>query len=198
LLPKSNRYTTTTAKSVGWIWEVPLTNRRGAGYVYSSKHITDEDAITEYCEHYLDTDPAKIRKLKFTPEVCKDSIKTNVGVAGLSGGFIEPLEATAIFLTFFTIRQIYKFLNGERKAAVLNRNVEKVFNHVSSYVLMHYTMSGRTDNAYWQHYADLEKQLNTRKECEEKAALPDTLVWQESSLFFPYSYWALLNGYNNK
>lgn len=162
-LPVINRYTTTIKKSTGWIWEIPLTTRRGTGYVYSSQHISDEDAINEYCEHYPGTDRSQLNFLKFTPEVATNAIHTNVATIGLSSGFIEPLEATSLFLTQFGIRQIHKVLSGERSAKVTNRAQVSVFDQTAMYVLCHYTLSGYTDNDYWRYYNDLEKKLNTRE-----------------------------------
>ena len=39
--------TLSTAQSAGWIWDIGLTTRRGIGYTYSSRHITDEAAERE-------------------------------------------------------------------------------------------------------------------------------------------------------
>jgi tryptophan halogenase len=194
-LPVINKYTTTKARSAGWIWEIPLAHRRGTGYVYSSAHISDDQALAEYCKEYPGTDVNKLLHLKFNPEVCTTQIKNNVGVAGLSGGFLEPLEATSLFLTFFMIRQIYKYVANEREADVLNRNVTRVFNHIAKFILSHYTLTKRTDNEYWKYYANLETQLDTLTMCRELASQPDNYQWQESTLFFPYSWWALLDGY---
>ena len=151
--------------------------------------------MAEYCKEYPGTDVNKLLHLKFTPEVCTTHIKNNVGVAGLSGGFLEPLEATSLFLTFFMVRQIYKYLSGEREPEVLNRNVKRVFDHIAKFILSHYTLTNRTDNEYWKYYSDLEKKLDTLNMCKQLASQPDNHHWQESTLFFPYSWWALLNGY---
>ena len=37
-------HTISTAQSAGWIWDIGLPNRRGTGYVYSTRHSTDDEA----------------------------------------------------------------------------------------------------------------------------------------------------------
>ena len=37
-------YTISTAQEAGWIWDIGLQKRRGIGYVYSSRHTSDERA----------------------------------------------------------------------------------------------------------------------------------------------------------
>ncbi|MDH3605182.1 MAG: tryptophan 7-halogenase, partial [Candidatus Tectomicrobia bacterium] len=40
-------HTMATALSAGWVWDIPLQNRRGVGYVHSSAFISEEDAERE-------------------------------------------------------------------------------------------------------------------------------------------------------
>jgi tryptophan halogenase len=194
-LPHLNRYTTTKARECGWIWEIPLTDRRGTGYVYSSRHITDEQALAEYIREYPGTDPGTVSYLKFKPEVCTESIKQNVAAVGLSGGFIEPLEATSLFLTYLMVVQTHKHFAEQRPAAALNRNLKKVFDHTAKFVLAHYTLSGRQHNEYWRYYKKLESKVHSLEYVQQQAGLPDRLEWDSTRLFAPYNHWALLDGY---
>jgi len=191
----TNRYTITYRKSAGWIWEIALDNRRGVGYVYSSKYISDEQAIDEYCEQYPNTDRSKIRFLKFTPEKCLNPVHKNVVAVGLSAGFIEPLEATGLFFVQYIITGFHKIISKNRKPDSFNRAQRKLMDETYNYILCHYTLSGHDDTEYWRYYQELEKRLNTRANALRLAQQPDTNKWIGSSLFFPYNWWAVLDGY---
>jgi hypothetical protein len=195
-LSKLNLYTSTKARPGGWIWEIPLTHRRGCGYVYSSQYTTDQEALDEFCKEYPDTDRDQVNYFKFTPEVCLDSIKNNVATVGLSGAFVEPLEATGLWLSFFMVRQAFLAISGERQARVLNKNLKKVFDHIALFVLCHYTLSGRKDNDYWRYFNDLETKIDTRGQVIEKSNNPDSIVWQETTFFFPYNWWSMGKNFN--
>ena len=124
-----------------------------------------------------------------------ESIKKNVGVVGLSGGIIEPLEATSLFLTYLMVIQLNKHLSDNKPANVLNRNLKKIFDHTANYVLFHYTLSGKKHNEYWRYFNELENKLKTLDYMKEMASKPDTKQWKNELLFHPYHHWALLDGY---
>jgi tryptophan 7-halogenase len=188
--------TTTRAQNVGWTWDIPLSYRRGCGYVYASDFISDDEAVEVFCQQFPDTDRSKINFLKFQPEVCTDSIKNNVAVVGLSGGFLEPLEATSLFLTFLMVRQAYKHVSQGKDTEVLNRNLVKVFDYIASFVLSHYVLSKKDSNEYWRYYKNLASKDKLMQTIYERSSQPDTMTWHERNMFFPYSWWALLNGYD--
>ncbi|MDC2890238.1 tryptophan 7-halogenase [Psychrosphaera sp. G1-22] len=59
-------YTKSTAQSVGWTWRIPLQNRIGNGYVYSSDFI-DDNAAQEVLLQQLESSPiADINMLRWT------------------------------------------------------------------------------------------------------------------------------------
>ena len=45
-------HTISTAQYAGWTWDIGLPTRRGVGYVYSSRHTTEEEA-TEKLLRYI-------------------------------------------------------------------------------------------------------------------------------------------------
>ena len=59
-------YTRARAMSSGWVWEIPTQERRGNGYVYSSRHCTETQAIDEVSKLLgFQVEPAK--SIKFDP-----------------------------------------------------------------------------------------------------------------------------------
>ncbi|HEY7005665.1 MAG TPA: tryptophan halogenase family protein, partial [Sphingomicrobium sp.] len=95
--------TRSTAKSAGWIWHIPLTNRIGNGYVYSSRYIDPDDAAAEFRAHLGLADDAEVRHLQMKCGRIERSWVKNCLAVGLAQGFLEPLEATALHIVLATV-----------------------------------------------------------------------------------------------
>lgn len=150
--------TRSTALSNGWAWKIPLTNRYGNGYVYSSSHIDADRAEIELRQHLglLDSDtPARHLNMK-VGRVASHWTKNCLAV-GLSQGFIEPLEATAIALSFETVRRfMLHFERGgftNQGADDFNREINTKFEGIRDYIVCHYKVNQRRDTDYWRDNA---------------------------------------------
>ncbi|MDR7088299.1 tryptophan halogenase family protein [Cellvibrio fibrivorans] len=150
--------TKSTALSNGWAWKIPLTNRYGNGYVYSADYITPEQAETELRQHLglLDNDVAA-RHLQMKVGRVEKHWEKNCVAIGLSQGFIEPLEATALALSFNTISGFIKsyeqggYTNQFEDA--FNKEINARFDGVRDYIVCHYKVNQRTDSEYWKDNA---------------------------------------------
>jgi tryptophan halogenase len=97
--------TNATAHAAGWIWDIGLPTRRGVGCVYSSRHASDEEAeatLAAYLRRAMpgaDTDRLTFRRLTFRSGHRERFWERNCLAIGLSAGFLEPLEASAIVLS---------------------------------------------------------------------------------------------------
>lgn len=154
-LPSETR---ATALSNGWAWRIPLTNRAGNGYVYAAQYIDADAAETELRSHLglLDSDvPA--RHLKMNVGRVERCWVGNCLSVGLSQGFIEPLEATALHLVQATVEGfIQAFDKGHMTdihAHSFNTDIAARFEGIRDYIVAHYRMNKRHDSVYWRDNA---------------------------------------------
>ena len=145
--------TTSTAQRAGWIWDIGLPTRRGIGHVYASSHITDEQAEADL-RAYVGVDMPSPRKLTFEPGYREQFWHRNVVAIGLSAGFIEPLEASALALVEMSAAMVSDDLPATRDAMdIVARRFNDAFTYrwerVIEFLKLHYVLSGRTDSDYW-------------------------------------------------
>lgn len=157
------------ALSAGWAWAIPLTNRIGHGYVYSSAHISTDQAEAELRDHLAKNFGANIketeaRHLKMRVGRRENSWVKNVLAIGLAQGFLEPLEATALHITQSTIEGFIRALKTEQnieRSMPIADNARDEFNHniasryegIRDYIVAHYKLNQRTDAEsmdYWR------------------------------------------------
>ena len=147
--------TLSTAMKFGWAWKIPLTNRFGNGYVYSSQFCSSDEAETELREKLglLDADVSP-RHLKMKVGRVEKHWNKNCVAVGLSQGFLEPLEATALYLTQMTIAIFALFLErgdySEQARAAYNNEINNFFDGHRDYIVAHYKTNSRTDTEFWK------------------------------------------------
>lgn len=146
--------TTSTAQDSGWIWDIGLPARRGIGHVYSSAHTTD-DAAERALRAYVGGDMAAPRKISFQPGYRERFWHRNCVAVGLSAGFIEPLEASALALVEMSAAMLADDLPPTRAAMdVVARRFNDAFTYrwerVIEFLKLHYVLSRRTGSAFWE------------------------------------------------
>ncbi|MDB5672747.1 MAG: tryptophan halogenase [Alphaproteobacteria bacterium] len=148
-------YTRVTAMSAGWRWRIPLQHRVGNGYVYSSAHLSDEDAADAIGAAIEGTAMADPRILKFRAGRRRRSWSHNVVAIGLASGFLEPLESTSIYLVQAAITQLVElFPHGPIETAdrdEFNRLVDLEYDRIRDFLILHYHATSRDDSDFWNH-----------------------------------------------
>jgi tryptophan 7-halogenase len=148
-----------TAQSSGWIWDIGLPTRRGVGHVYSSSHITDDVAEAELRNYAARSDGPKDigspRKLTFNPGYREMFWHRNCVAIGLSAGFIEPLEASALALVELSAAMLSDEMPATRASMdIVARRFNDAFayrwSRVIDFLKMHYVLTKRTDTAFWR------------------------------------------------
>jgi hypothetical protein len=196
-----NPYTTATAMQAGWTWKIPLFGRTGNGYVYSSAFLSTEAAEQEFRQHLGEVAtnlPAKHIKIRVGKT--RNSWVKNCVSIGLSGGFIEPLESTGIYLIEVGIKHLLQHLPDKRCQPLLreryNRLMTKYYEDIRDFIVLHYCTTQREDTEFWkankynQHIPD---SLRDKLELF-KVMFPNFDLFEKPLLFEDYSYFCILSG----
>jgi tryptophan halogenase len=197
-----NPYTTATALSAGWVWNIPLYGRDGTGYVYSSQFISPANAEKEFREHLGSAaDNSNALHIKMRIGRSRNSWVKNCVAIGLSSGFVEPLESTGIFFIQHGIEELVanfpdrSFDEGSKTS--YNKAVADCIDGVRDFLTLHYSASSRYDTPFWKataHELVIPDALKDRLELW-KTRLPNTRnVNLNYHGFEAYSYSVMLLG----
>ncbi|MET8183826.1 tryptophan halogenase family protein [Streptomyces sp. NPDC005336] len=193
--------TTATAQDAGWIWTIPLLDRIGTGYVYSSAYTTPEEA-ERTLRAFVGPEAADLsaNHIKMRIGRSAESWVKNCVAIGLSSGFVEPLESTGIFFIQNAVEQLVKRFPGTRDDEPLrrsyNRQVGDVMDGVREFLFLHYYAAARSDNAYWRDAKTRTMPDGLAERLEQwRTTLPDeNSVFPRFHGFEPYSYTAMILG----
>ena len=186
--------TNCTAWDNGWIWNIPLYNRIGAGYVYDPGMINPQEAEQEF-KDYLNSDRMKVHNPNRSDDIEKfDHIDIKNGVhhrcwvnnvvgVGLSYGFIEPLESTGLLSVQEILLRLCETLHYKQ----VNRTHVDHFNYVIKqimtgfkfFVAYHFTLSSRRDTEYWRQateYLRMDPRMDNSKLVDSLESLPAVMA----------------------
>jgi Dehydrogenases (flavoproteins) len=152
--------TTATAQKAGWIWDIGLITRRGIGHVYSSSHMSEEEAhdvLAAYVGPKIKD--LKVRKIPIRSGHREQFWKNNVVAVGLAAGFLEPLESSAIVLGELSGKLIAEQMPATRGvmdiiAARFNEVTSYRWGRIIDFLKLHYCLTKRTDSQFWIDNAD--------------------------------------------
>jgi tryptophan halogenase len=191
-------YTLVTAREAGWQWRIPLQHRNGNGYVYSSAFIADESAATTLLGNLDGPRSGAPMALRFTPGRRRKAWTGNVVALGLAAGFLEPLEATGIYLIQRGIAMLLRFFPDRDFATAdierYNRMLELEFHRVRDFLLMHYTQTQRS-GAFWDHCRSIPL-TDTLLEKIELFRSHGRILRDDTELFPIMSWLAVMIGQN--
>ncbi len=153
-----------SAHRAGWLWDIGLPTRRGIGCVYSSRFMSDDEAIAELTAYVTRTGQGanaaalSPRLLKFPTGHRREFWKGNCVAIGLSAGFVEPLEASAIVLIELSLQALADNFPASREAMPIhaerfNRLFGLRWSRIADFLKLHYALS-RRDEPYWRAHRD--------------------------------------------
>jgi len=148
-------YTRAIAMKYGWMWQIPLQNRWGCGYIFDDNYIDYEKAKQEVEEHLGHS--IEINKLiKFRAGRFLNTWVNNVIAIGLSSGFTEPLEATSIMVAIAGLKDLSKTVldnYNERVIKEYNDFMGSYNDEIVDFLQFHY-ITKRTDTPFWKYYTE--------------------------------------------
>ena len=152
-------YTRAIAHEAGWRWHIALQHRVGCGFVFSSRHMSDDEARAKLLR---DVEGPPIREPWLVPFRSGRRLKAwnkNVVSLGLASGFIEPLESTSIHLTISSVMRLLTLFPTRRMEPALIDSYNEVgraeMEHVRDFIILHYHANQR-DEPMWQQCREME------------------------------------------
>ena len=153
-------YTVAQTMKYGWRWITPTYSRIGTGYAFSSRHVSDDEAIDEFRKDIGDMtiDPFVV---DFKPRRLDRPFRGNHSFIGMAAGFMEPLDAPGLDLVAGSIIRINDILDlegGERRAKSDQFSRDYVLNSQwwTSFILCQYKTSYRKDSQFWADQAGVD------------------------------------------
>ncbi len=148
-------FTTAETYDNGWCWRIDHDDRSNRGYVYCSRFVSDDEAEAEFR-----------RKNKTMGESFLVRFRTgrrrrlwvgNVVALGNAGGFVEPLEATALMLLAVQCRAMVQnlidceLMMTESMRGLHNRFMTENWDDTRNFLAMHYRFNARVETPFWNH-----------------------------------------------
>jgi tryptophan halogenase len=157
-------FTCSTALGAGWVWRVPLYSRLGTGYVFSSAFRTDDEARAEFLTHLrargdlpADAPDPDTRVIHMKTGRTRRAWVNNCVAVGLAGGFVEPLESTAIYLIEMAARLLVGHLPDREINPVFAGRFNKIMSglgdEIRDFIVSHYVTSNRPE-PFWRAARD--------------------------------------------
>jgi len=192
-------YTRATADKAGWRWRIPLQHRTGNGHVYASDFISDEAAEKSLINNLEGAMLSQPRRLSFTTGKRRKLWHKNCVAIGLSGGFLEPLESTSIYLIQEGITKLIELFPRGKDVQIdrreYNRLMDLEFERVRDFLILHYHATERDDTPFWNHMRTL-KVPDSLAEKMELFRIRGRVAKYDLGLFLEPSWVAVYMGQN--
>ena len=145
-------YTTAQTMDAGWCWRIPVEGADHRGYVYSSAHLTADQARAEM--RAKNPRVGETWTLRFRSGRHQEFWKGNTVAVGNAYGFVEPLESTALHMVIIEIAYLIDALqaaeNGDPARAFANKGIGAHWDYLRWFLAIHYKYNRKKDTKFWR------------------------------------------------
>ncbi len=194
--------TLSTAQRAGWIWDIGLTSRRGTGHVYSSRFISDDEALADLSAYAgRPVTETEARRIVIRSGYRDRFWVKNCVAVGLAMGFVEPLEASSIVMAELAAQMLAEQMPADRAMmAVVEKRYNALFRYrwqrIIDFLKLHYVLS-RREEPFWVANRDPETIPDSLKDLltvwKQRFPWHDDLP-QKDEIFSDASYQYVLYG----
>ena len=149
-------YTIAETMDSGWSWQIEHERHINRGYVYSSRFVSDDEAAAEFLRKFPKA-PKSPRVVKFRSGCYRRMWVENVVAIGNSGGFVEPLEATALMIVCGHVQALLEMLSRSHCnptptwRALYNDLASRAWTDIRDFLGLHYKFNTLLDTPFWRH-----------------------------------------------
>lgn len=158
--------TKSIAMSSGWIWQIPVRDRYGCGYVFDNNYINEEQALSE-AEQYFQRKLTVPKVFRFQAGSYTKTMVRNCLAIGLSQSFVEPLEATSLWVAYANLQDFLKcnglYMQSEVFEKTYNRRCLKRNEDVRDFLYLHY-LTSRQDSKFWKEFRQRHPMISSVQE----------------------------------
>jgi tryptophan halogenase len=160
----------------GWFWQIDTWDWRDMGYVYSSEHVSREDALAEFVEtREADIAEEDVVEYGFDSGHYRDAWVGNCVAVGNALGFVEPLQSTALTLNAILTEKLAELIadhhdiNHRGVRGLYNEYARSKWENVYDFISVHYRYADG-ESEFWEDARTvnderrLEKYVETYRE----------------------------------
>lgn len=168
-------WTLSKAMNAGWMFRLPVWGRHGNGYIFDDSYISVEEAKEEV-RTLFGKDIEFGKEFKFDPGKIDRAWINNCVAIGLSGSFVEPLEAssigTSIQQSFLLMQRLANYT--QETIDSYNKSFNDIMYNIRDFLFLHY-MTGRSDTDFWRDVSNIKAPISLQKKLDVwKNKLPIT------------------------
>jgi tryptophan halogenase len=190
--------TRSIASRAGWQWRMPLQHRASNGYVFCSRHISEDEAMATLSRAAAGRSLAEPRVLPFRTGIRRKIWNRNVFCLGAASGFLEPLESTGVYLVQRGLQFLLGSFPQSRPNLALQENVNRAnrehWEHIRDFLVLHYKLNKREGEPFWDEcrHRDIPESLAESMELFRRTG---RFTPQATEFFRPSSWLALYAGF---